>query len=43
MENHSIIRCQMANISYFLVCTFRNFLAPGLLDAMKMNAMKEIN
>lgn len=33
----------MTNISYFLLCTFLNFLAPGLLDAMKINVMKEIN
>lgn len=42
-ENDLIIRYQMANLSCFLVCIFGNYLAPGLLDVVKMNVMKVIN
>ena len=33
IENDSIIRDQMANLGYFLVCSFGNFLGPVLVAA----------
>ena len=37
IENHLIIRDQMANLGYLLVCTFGTFLVPVLAAAYAVN------
>ena len=37
IENDPVIKGQMANLGYLLVCTFGNFLAPVLVAAHTVN------